>query len=728
MKKAIIYYLIVFFRLLADSMMAQDIDPTSDPNVQPYAGTPVSGYRLAWSDEFNGTNVDTAKWDFRTGAKLWSMMQPQNNAVSNGLYYILLKKETVGTNQYTTGGIISKKAVRYGYYESRMRTPPGRGWHTSFWLYTGGTLVPNTAIELDILENDSISPLKYTVCTHRWLPSPHAFYGNKTINTPSLSAAFHTLGCEFTAATVKFFFDGSLVQNVDATQFSHSDLNIWLTSIAGPLGGTTNVDDNMLPNAAEYDYVRFFSLAPTGSVAIISPSIMSTTLPDTNTAIRVAALVTTSDTNYPPSVTWSKLTGPGIVTFANARTAETTATFSEPGNYVLRCQSVVLTSTNSASVTVAVNAPLSLALRQGVGGYAHVATFIRGDSTAWNSGGRDLFIVGRCNGFGTRGVLSFDLAGLNTNVVIQSATLSLWTDVTAGNGMVGNMELRKLNAIPVEGTGDGSSVANGTGTGTTWLSRTGGNNASDLWISAGGDFETNVLSIVTGYDATMINAQKTFPSTSNFLSVVKAAIDADEPLNLLVISPTTEAGPNNYFSRFSSDDSSVTEQRPLLTLTFLGNYAPTIFPGKALVALTNVPVSLAGTVSSADGSVWSKSEGPSSVMFGDATNPASTAMFSSAGNYSLRLTASNAFAQVSRDVKVTVVETRPQLGLLTNYDNLFQFQINGSAVVTYTIQASTNLISWTNLFSTNPAVLPFIYSDFGDTNCSCRFYRLLLGA
>ncbi len=182
--RSVVFTGIALGNLAVGLLWAQDIDPASNPNVQPYTNTPVSGYQLAWSDEFNSNAVDTNKWNFRTGVRFWSVQQPQNNAVSNGLYSILLKKETVGTNQYTSGGIISKKAVRYGYYEARMRTPPGRGWHTSFWMITGGTPVTNTSIELDIIENDSVNLFKYGVNTHRHQPTPHVTYGNKNVNTP----------------------------------------------------------------------------------------------------------------------------------------------------------------------------------------------------------------------------------------------------------------------------------------------------------------------------------------------------------------------------------------------------------------------------------------------------------------------------------------------------------------------------------------------------------------
>jgi hypothetical protein len=146
-----------------------------------------------------------------------------------------------------------------------------------------------------------------------------------------------------------------------------------------------------------------------------------------------------------------------------------------------------------------------------------------------------------------------------------------------------------------------------------------------------------------------------------------------------------------------------------------------------LVTLTNVPSPLAGSVTNAAGSTWSKASGPGTVSFANAANPATTATFSTPGSYSLRLAASNSLALVSRDVAVTVVATAPHLGspLVTN--GQLQFQLTGATGVTYTVQASTNLVAWTNLFATNPAAMPFTWSDIGKTNFPRRFYRVLLG-
>lgn len=58
--------------------------------------------------------------------------------------------------------------------------------------------------------------------------------------------------------------------------------------------------------------------------------------------------------NAPFSLTWSKVSGPGTVTFANPNQAATTATFGTPGTYVLRltASDSVLSGTDDLAVTV----------------------------------------------------------------------------------------------------------------------------------------------------------------------------------------------------------------------------------------------------------------------------------------------------------------------------------------------------------------------------------------
>ncbi len=490
---------------------------------------------------------------------------------------------------------------------------------------------------------------------------------------------------------------------------------------------TPDIGYSTISNVQQIIDLYFPGGRPTeSSVSITSPGNAIVLLADTNTTLRVTAVATSGDSNYVPVITWSAVSGPGVVTFGNATNADTTAKFSAAGIYVVQCQAVVLTSTNTDQVTVAVNTPLTIALRQGVNGYVHLATFLRGDSTSWNSGARDQFLVGR-NTLGMRPIFSFDLPGLDTNAVVQSATLDLWTDVVVGTGTVGALELRKLNSTPVEGTGDGSSASNGAGTGATWLSRNGLTGAGNIWTNAGGDFATNVLSSVSGYDATVTNQQKTFASSASFVATVQSAVNSNAPLNLLMIAPTTEAAGNNYYSRLSSDDSLTVTRRPLLTLTFVGNYAPGVSPGVAPPAMVGVTSPLAGVVSNASSSAWSKISGPGTVTFGNTAQPATMATFSAAGNYVLRLSGSNALAQTSRDLAVNVTAfSRPQISNVAMTNGKFQMQLDGPAGWNYNVQTSSNLVNWSVLLMTNPATLPFSWTDAGATNFNWRFYRVQL--
>lgn len=250
---------------------ASPVDPESR-DAKPSALEIASiGYKLAFSDEFNGSTLDLEKWAFRTDSKMWSTQLPANVKVANGHLLLELKKEEAKTKHYTGAGVISKGTFKYGYYEASMKIPPGAGWHSSFWMmkhdFSGGTNPKTACQELDVIENDSSHKLGYGVNVHKW-KGEHVAFGGKGVKTPDLSQDFHVFGCEFTPTTVKYYFDGKLVQTVDVTkvtkkggqtlEFEHGDQNIWLSSIASSLGGTKAVDDAALPAAAEFDYVRFF--------------------------------------------------------------------------------------------------------------------------------------------------------------------------------------------------------------------------------------------------------------------------------------------------------------------------------------------------------------------------------------------------------------------------------------------------------------------------------------
>lgn len=265
-----------------------------------------SKWVLAFSDEFQGNKLDETKWNYRLGTRMWSEQRRENVSVSGGMLRIALRKEQAGLLDYTAGGVISRQAFRYGYYEARIKMPRGRGWHTSFWMMHNGPKpgLDDRFQEIDVCEHDSVKSGEYSVNWHSY--GPHRSFGIKHISTPDLSAGFHTYGAEFTPEGVRFYFDDVLVHTIDAKSVPHYDQHIWLTSIASPLGGTMSVEDAALPETALFDWVRFYrpvrlqppALADLDLSAAIRPSPESARIIDPGYCIWCASAVRGDDGKY----------------------------------------------------------------------------------------------------------------------------------------------------------------------------------------------------------------------------------------------------------------------------------------------------------------------------------------------------------------------------------------------------------------------------------------------
>jgi beta-glucanase (GH16 family) len=167
---------------------------TPDASITPF-GNVVQNYTLTWSDEFNGTALDTDKWLYRTDSKMWSTQLPANISIADGHLVIALKKEMVNKKKYTGGGVISKQTFEYGYYEARFKVPPGSGWHTSFWTAfyppAGNTKKPVHTQEIDICEQDSVRTTTYSAGVLAWDQRGKG-YGRKYVKTPDLAKDLNT--------------------------------------------------------------------------------------------------------------------------------------------------------------------------------------------------------------------------------------------------------------------------------------------------------------------------------------------------------------------------------------------------------------------------------------------------------------------------------------------------------------------------------------------------------
>jgi beta-glucanase (GH16 family) len=229
---------------------------------------PLAGYELVFSDEFNGTSLDTNRWGFRLADKMLSAQQRENVSVKDGNLVIALRKESVRGKDYTGGGVISRQKFVYGYYEARFKTPPAEGWHTAFWAMRhrfGDTSAPLPLLELDFCEQDGGDPHYFSFgiinqSRYDQKKNRRSWNAGRWVieDAPDTSADFHVWGCEFTPETIRFYFDGRLTKELSSAGFPHDEMNVWFSVIASTLKGDRFVDESKLPNAVYCDYIRVY--------------------------------------------------------------------------------------------------------------------------------------------------------------------------------------------------------------------------------------------------------------------------------------------------------------------------------------------------------------------------------------------------------------------------------------------------------------------------------------
>ena len=148
---------------------------------------PDGEWKLAWADEFDGTELDRTKWDYRTsmmGKKhpAWTedgvVLDGKSNAVftltkdkdgnpvSSQLQtgYNFMDEPVVPTTfggdqlQWNIGKLHENKFTHgYGYYECRCRLQQKEGWWSAFWIQSptiGASLDPmDSGVEIDVMES-----------------------------------------------------------------------------------------------------------------------------------------------------------------------------------------------------------------------------------------------------------------------------------------------------------------------------------------------------------------------------------------------------------------------------------------------------------------------------------------------------------------------------------------------------------------------------------------------
>jgi beta-glucanase (GH16 family) len=247
---------------------------------------------LIFYDDFNGTSLDTSKWNIcydadRQGGSSW---RDDMVSVSGGYLHLKFKRDaalgaqkssdpTIANNWIRAGGIRTRKRDwssilfenSYGYYEAKIKFPVVAGTWGAFWLMSPTQTYPTNngknGTEIDIVESINNYQGKYNAALH-WdgYGEQHKSISSTLTKVNIYNGEFHVFALEWTPTAYIFYVDNVEFWRVTGgAEFNNLVISdkknyIKLTVEAAPWAGTLPegfTEDEML-----VDYVKVFKQKP----------------------------------------------------------------------------------------------------------------------------------------------------------------------------------------------------------------------------------------------------------------------------------------------------------------------------------------------------------------------------------------------------------------------------------------------------------------------------------
>lgn len=237
-------------------------------------------WELAWSDEFDGKEIDPAKWKYETGGHGFGNNELQfytdrsdNSFLDQGALVIRAQAENFQNRSYTSAKMQSRQAWTYGRYEFKVKLPKGRGVWPAIWMMPsdmkkyGGW--PQCG-EIDIVEQLGHEPNRVYGTLHYGNPHPPAGKGASVqLKRGSLADDWHEYALEWFPGEMRWFVDGELyqVQNTwftrggnDAAWPAPYDRDFYLQLNVAVGGGWPGAPDatTTWPQELRFEYIRVF--------------------------------------------------------------------------------------------------------------------------------------------------------------------------------------------------------------------------------------------------------------------------------------------------------------------------------------------------------------------------------------------------------------------------------------------------------------------------------------
>lgn len=265
------------------------------------------GWKLVWSDEFDGDRLDETKWTYAADCggggndeRQCYAVLPETVSVGGGVLKLTtVKRKTEGlanpwagptgpmkTGDYASGKILTKGKAswRYGRIEARARVPGGQGVWPAIWMMPEHEIYggwPKSG-EIDILETVNLGapcPTCEGGRENRIFGTIHfagdAAGAHRQVSTgapmPSSPDGFHVYGVEWSPEAIVWSVDGQPYAEAKAAQWKRDGQDVAAAPFDQPFhlilnlafGGrwpeganAKGVDESALPATMEVDWVR----------------------------------------------------------------------------------------------------------------------------------------------------------------------------------------------------------------------------------------------------------------------------------------------------------------------------------------------------------------------------------------------------------------------------------------------------------------------------------------
>lgn len=262
---------------LSLAMVVSSVGVTFNKAEKKVEAAATTSSTLVWSDEFNGSSVNTSKWNYEIGTGSWGWgnneqqyytNRTDNAYVSGGALHIRAKKESYGGMNYTSARLITngKFSFTYGYVEARLALPACSGIWPAFWMLGAniGSVGWPACGEIDIMEAINAEYKTYATC--HWDNGGHANYGLSSGNFDITQ--YHTYGMQWDNQYIRMFVDGNRIyeiyigNNTGGTEEFHRPFYLLLNVAVGGNWPGFNIDNNAFPQEMKVDYIRVYQEQP----------------------------------------------------------------------------------------------------------------------------------------------------------------------------------------------------------------------------------------------------------------------------------------------------------------------------------------------------------------------------------------------------------------------------------------------------------------------------------